>query len=135
MAGYAPGPGQAMPQKEDMGLPATVLKTLPSDSESDVISQDSPGLDKAKDSTSLRTSREEVDEKQGGVAAEAKEEARMDGGLDAWLQVVGCFCLYINTWGIINSFGVFQVCLYLDRTGQRARTVMTDAVNADVLRQ
>jgi MFS family permease len=31
-----------------------------------------------------------------------------DGGLQAWLQVVGSTVVLINTWGIINSFGVFQ---------------------------
>ncbi|KAI1410325.1 putative MFS monocarboxylate transporter [Hypoxylon sp. FL1857] len=31
-----------------------------------------------------------------------------DGGLVAWLQVVGGFALLFNTWGMINTFGVFQ---------------------------
>ncbi|KAF9888994.1 hypothetical protein FE257_008164 [Aspergillus nanangensis] len=31
-----------------------------------------------------------------------------NGGLRAWLQVVGSFLLFLNTWGVINSFGVFQ---------------------------
>lgn len=31
-----------------------------------------------------------------------------DGGLKAWLQVLGSFILFFNTWGIVNSFGVFQ---------------------------
>ncbi|OQN99164.1 hypothetical protein B0A48_15013 [Cryoendolithus antarcticus] len=31
-----------------------------------------------------------------------------DGGLTAWLQVLGGYCLFMNTWGIINAFGVFQ---------------------------
>ncbi|KAH8680624.1 major facilitator superfamily domain-containing protein [Xylariales sp. PMI_506] len=31
-----------------------------------------------------------------------------DGGLTAWLQVVGSWCLYFNTWGILNTFGVYQ---------------------------
>lgn len=34
-----------------------------------------------------------------------------DGGLDAWLQVVGGFCLFFNTWGILNAFGVYQVSI------------------------
>lgn len=28
-----------------------------------------------------------------------------DGGLVAWLQVVGTFFCYFNTWGVINMFG------------------------------
>ncbi|KAL2818238.1 major facilitator superfamily domain-containing protein [Aspergillus cavernicola] len=31
-----------------------------------------------------------------------------NGGLKAWLQVVGSFLLILNTWGLANSFGVFQ---------------------------
>lgn len=31
-----------------------------------------------------------------------------DGGLQAWLQVLGSACILIATWGIINTFGVFQ---------------------------
>lgn len=31
-----------------------------------------------------------------------------DGGLVAWLQVLGSFFLFINCWGIVNAFGAFQ---------------------------
>ncbi|VDC05947.1 unnamed protein product [Peniophora sp. CBMAI 1063] len=31
-----------------------------------------------------------------------------DGGLAAWLQVLGSFFLIFSTWGIFNSFGAFQ---------------------------
>ncbi|MCJ1247159.1 hypothetical protein MMC30_004371 [Trapelia coarctata] len=31
-----------------------------------------------------------------------------NGGLKAWLQVLGGFLLVLNTWGMANSFGVFQ---------------------------
>jgi MFS family permease len=31
-----------------------------------------------------------------------------DGGLIAWLQVLGGYFLFFNTWGLINAFGVFQ---------------------------
>ncbi|KAF2767929.1 MFS general substrate transporter [Teratosphaeria nubilosa] len=31
-----------------------------------------------------------------------------DGGIRAWLQVLGSFILFFNTWGIVNTFGVFQ---------------------------
>lgn len=31
-----------------------------------------------------------------------------DGGLAAWLQVVGSAAILVNTWGVINTFGVFQ---------------------------
>jgi MFS family permease len=31
-----------------------------------------------------------------------------NGGLQAWLHVLGGFMLFFNTWGILNAFGVFQ---------------------------
>ncbi|MCJ1458806.1 hypothetical protein MMC28_009180 [Mycoblastus sanguinarius] len=31
-----------------------------------------------------------------------------NGGLRAWLHVLGGFMLFFNTWGILNAFGVFQ---------------------------
>jgi MFS family permease len=31
-----------------------------------------------------------------------------DGGLQAWLHVLGSFMLVFNTWGILNAFGVYQ---------------------------
>lgn len=31
-----------------------------------------------------------------------------DGGLTAWLQVAGGFIIFFNTWGLINTFAVFQ---------------------------
>ncbi|CEJ94781.1 hypothetical protein VHEMI10293 [[Torrubiella] hemipterigena] len=31
-----------------------------------------------------------------------------NGGTMAWLHVLGAFMLYFNTWGILNTFGVFQ---------------------------
>ncbi|CAI7607462.1 unnamed protein product [Penicillium palitans] len=31
-----------------------------------------------------------------------------NGGLKAWLQVAGSFLLVLNTWGLANSFGIFQ---------------------------
>ncbi|KAI0108549.1 hypothetical protein GGR51DRAFT_558859 [Nemania sp. FL0031] len=37
-----------------------------------------------------------------------------EGGWFAWLQVVGAFCVYLNTWGMLSSFGVFQTYYELD---------------------
>ncbi|KAK6844286.1 hypothetical protein PG995_014396 [Apiospora arundinis] len=31
-----------------------------------------------------------------------------NGGLVAWLQVAGSWCLMLNCWGIVNTYGVFQ---------------------------
>jgi hypothetical protein len=31
-----------------------------------------------------------------------------NGGTLAWLQVLGSFFLNLNTWGLLNTFGIFQ---------------------------
>ncbi|EAQ84590.1 hypothetical protein CHGG_08604 [Chaetomium globosum CBS 148.51] len=31
-----------------------------------------------------------------------------DGGVLAWMQVVAAFSVFFNTWGMLNTFGVFQ---------------------------
>ncbi|KAH9885567.1 MFS general substrate transporter [Xylariomycetidae sp. FL2044] len=31
-----------------------------------------------------------------------------NGGTRAWLQVLGGFMLFVNSWGLLNAFGVFQ---------------------------
>ncbi|RFU27697.1 hypothetical protein B7463_g8640, partial [Scytalidium lignicola] len=60
----------------------------------------------------------------GGLVARTISRSSMkepgpppDGGLVAWIQVVMAFLVLVNTWGIINSFGVFQT--YYTTTLQR----------------
>ncbi|GAB1312624.1 hypothetical protein MFIFM68171_02834 [Madurella fahalii] len=44
-----------------------------------------------------------------GVSSGHVEAApRLKEDLFAWLQVLGAFCLNLNTWGLMNAFGVFQ---------------------------
>jgi hypothetical protein len=31
-----------------------------------------------------------------------------DKNIISWLKVVGCFLVFVNTWGITSSFGVYQ---------------------------
>ncbi|KFY36840.1 hypothetical protein V495_07570 [Pseudogymnoascus sp. VKM F-4514 (FW-929)] len=31
-----------------------------------------------------------------------------EGGLEAWLQVVGAFSIMVATWGLVNTYGVYQ---------------------------
>ncbi|KAE8378992.1 major facilitator superfamily domain-containing protein [Aspergillus bertholletiae] len=31
-----------------------------------------------------------------------------DGGIKAWMQVVGTFFMFFNTWGVLNTFGSYQ---------------------------
>ncbi|KIA75822.1 hypothetical protein HK57_00436 [Aspergillus ustus] len=58
------------------------------------------------------------DKQEDGVSGNVSEGQPQDGkpprpqppngGIRAWLQVLGSFFLFFNTWGIINSYGVFQ---------------------------
>ncbi|KAL2172240.1 hypothetical protein VTG60DRAFT_6618 [Thermothelomyces hinnuleus] len=48
------------------------------------------------------------------TSAKPAEELPPDGGLRAWLQVLGSFFLFMNTWGLVNSYGVYQTYYQLD---------------------
>jgi MFS family permease len=39
---------------------------------------------------------------------QSHNQNQLDGGLRAWLQVVGGWCIAFNTWGVLNTFGIFQ---------------------------
>ncbi|KAK1598832.1 major facilitator superfamily transporter [Colletotrichum navitas] len=43
-----------------------------------------------------------------GTIQPANPAAKPDGGLLAWMQVVGGFILFFNSWGILSTFGVYQ---------------------------
>ncbi|KAI1753323.1 major facilitator superfamily domain-containing protein [Xylaria castorea] len=45
-------------------------------------------------------------------------------GLVAWLQVLGAFCVYLNTWGLLNSYGVFQTYYKLDFLSSRSTSTI-----------
>ncbi|GAB7353800.1 hypothetical protein MBLNU459_g4179t1 [Dothideomycetes sp. NU459] len=45
---------------------------------------------------------------QVSIVASSPPDSKMDGGLIAWLQVLGSWILFMNTWGLTNSFGVFE---------------------------
>ncbi|KAL2021640.1 hypothetical protein VTK56DRAFT_6993 [Thermocarpiscus australiensis] len=72
--------------------------------------------DPAGRESSIETPKEEVsapaDADAGALAASEPANPTPgpvpDGGLAAWLQVLGSAAVLINTWGIINTFGVFQ---------------------------
>ncbi|PGG99635.1 hypothetical protein GX51_06190 [Blastomyces parvus] len=38
----------------------------------------------------------------------------------AWMQVLGAFCLSLNTWGLMNAYGVFQAFYELDLLAARS---------------
>lgn len=51
--------------------------------------------------------RQEPEEKQQQTPR-VPQEGPPNGGLVAWLQVVGSWCLFFNTWGTLNTFGIYQ---------------------------
>ena len=50
-----------------------------------------------KDSDLERTNGDSISESQNHAASISDLETP-NGGLTAWLQVAGAFCLYLNTW-------------------------------------
>ncbi|KAI9801590.1 MAG: hypothetical protein M1825_003269 [Sarcosagium campestre] len=76
------------------------------DDEKDTKTGTSTPLDSHKDGSSTtstdRQPSEPVAEKPAGPGPPP------DGGTKAWLQVVGGFLLVLNTWGLVNSYGIFQ---------------------------
>ncbi|WFD00411.1 hypothetical protein MYAM1_003160 [Malassezia yamatoensis] len=42
------------------------------------------------------------------IAISPFDDSIPDGGLTAWLQVLGSFFMFFNTWGVVNAFGVYQ---------------------------
>ncbi len=43
-----------------------------------------------------------------------------DGGLEAWLQVLGSWVVLVDTWGLINCFGVYQTFYETDFLSSRS---------------
>ena len=50
----------------------------------------------------------DTDEKQQPQKPAGGPPPPPNGGLTAWLHVLGGFCLFFNTWGILNTFGIYQ---------------------------
>ncbi|KAL5356375.1 MFS general substrate transporter [Aspergillus floccosus] len=56
------------------------------------------------------TAQDQKTAEEGGTPSQDEQriEYRMDGGVQAWLQVLGSWILFANTWGLTNSFGIFE---------------------------
>ncbi|KIW20131.1 hypothetical protein PV08_00706 [Exophiala spinifera] len=50
------------------------------------------------------------------LTPEKGDEPPPNGGVLAWMQVAGAFFLYFNSWGTLNTFGVFQT--YYETSGR-----------------
>ncbi|TKA76765.1 hypothetical protein B0A55_03651 [Friedmanniomyces simplex] len=97
---------------------ATQGFTAPIDSESKDLENNS---DKATESLDNHNDEEKFEhDHPEEAAAEAEAQPKgpppggppggppPNGGLQAWLQVLGSWCLFFNTWGLLNTFGVYQ---------------------------
>lgn len=49
-----------------------------------------------------------VDAEDGGMPLSAHGGSIPDGGAKAWIQILGSFFVLFATWGLVNSFGVYQ---------------------------
>ncbi|GIK02396.1 hypothetical protein Aspvir_006449 [Aspergillus viridinutans] len=63
-----------------------------------------PSVNSNNDESNMRTC--DTSEQQSGE--KHSEEPTFDTGVLAWLQVVGSFFLFFNSWGVINTWGAFQ---------------------------
>lgn len=61
-----------------------------------------------KSSVSLGRDDEENAEKPAPPPGPPGITSPPNGGTQAWLQVFGTFGVFFNTWGLLNTFGVFQ---------------------------
>ncbi|KAH8759926.1 MFS general substrate transporter [Diaporthe sp. PMI_573] len=61
-----------------------------------------------KSPVSLGRDDKETVEKQGPPSGPPGMTPPPNGGARAWLQVFGTFGVFFNTWGLLNTFGVFQ---------------------------
>ncbi|EMD32180.1 hypothetical protein CERSUDRAFT_58834 [Gelatoporia subvermispora B] len=68
-------------------------------------------------STTLRSAEDNLSQKEAGVAVTTASEPRYDGGLDAWLTVLGGWLIAFCTFGAASSFGVYQDFYTLKGTG------------------
>lgn len=50
-----------------------------------------------------------------------------DGGLQAWLQVLGSFAVMVATWGLVNTFGVYQT--YYETSSMLVPRVSASAIS------
>jgi MFS family permease len=72
---------------------------LPLSTEADSTGADMSGQNPAKDG---------VDRDDGLTAIPAVLDSPPDGGLVAWLHVLGGHLLFFNSWGLLNTFGVYE---------------------------
>lgn len=69
---------------------------------------DNPQLDLDVESKALEVAVSTGDPATETATSPADPDIPPDGGLEAWLQVLGSAAILVATWGLINSFGVFQ---------------------------
>ncbi|TVY21568.1 Aspyridones efflux protein apdF [Lachnellula arida] len=62
-----------------------------------------PGV---SDATEAQTEKQK--ERRAVIQATRELPLPLDGGTLAWIQCAAAFCIFFNTWGLLNSFGVFQ---------------------------
>ncbi|WPG98119.1 Hypothetical protein R9X50_00090500 [Acrodontium crateriforme] len=74
----------------------------------EVSSIKSNGLDEERQAVSVENEKDQVAQQSPAAPPGPPGGPQPNGGLQAWLQVLGSFMLFFNTWGILNTFGVYQ---------------------------
>ncbi|KAF2457566.1 major facilitator superfamily domain-containing protein [Lineolata rhizophorae] len=112
---------------------------LGKDAQSASSSKDSNGVEQVEAAVEAKGNDPEV------AAAAAKTEDKTtsvsnvaaipDGGLSSWLQVLGSFFLFFNSWGITNTYGVYQTYYqsYLLRNNSPSSIAWIGSVQAFLL--
>ncbi|SPO06130.1 related to MFS monocarboxylate transporter [Cephalotrichum gorgonifer] len=67
-----------------------------------------PDLESKLPQTAGPIAAEEQKEPTNGIPDDIPDDIIPDGGLTAWLQVLGSWVIAVVTWGVVNSYGVFQ---------------------------
>ncbi|KAL9056369.1 MAG: hypothetical protein Q9162_002960 [Coniocarpon cinnabarinum] len=105
----------------EKSTPAPGQSTRPEEVDLEEGSESSDAIDDAKRREAVEQEKDavpnaqQVPQSDGGAVKKSQSKASANdvnsvpnGGLVAWLQVLGAWSLFFNTWGILNTFGVYQ---------------------------
>ncbi|KAL1857471.1 hypothetical protein Daus18300_010336 [Diaporthe australafricana] len=95
-----------MDQEKGLSVPSDSEKPYVSDRDEGQESRVGPKIDSGSDKRLGSDSPTAPGPGQG--APQILHDPIPDGGTEAWLQVLGSWVVLVATWGLVNTFGVFQ---------------------------
>ena len=102
------GNSRAVEDHEDHELERDFEIAPPNSTAQPNIHPDGGELEKAVTNRSTRSKISQLGKIKSNVPSVNDLKTIPNGGLKAWMQVLGAFFLFFNSWGIINTFGVYQ---------------------------